>query len=222
MAPGTKQSKPGCLGRLIKLTVFFVGMATILFAVDYVATTRAIRATWQYTHTDWSESTVDFILNGPTTTEGSQSSDQAGNRNHPNRAGATTLANSIVGWLTSGVQLDVVEGGYSLGNQTGGGRLATKLYRTLASGQDQRRDCTTGTYTAAFPLVRAACGDGSGRTLWFLMRRWPGENLELFMLPVGDVDLNKKIKEMSNGQKSPEQKKAAMEMLTFRFRRVSQ
>jgi len=116
------------------------------------------------------------------------------------------------------MKLELSDGAYRIdGNPFS--RFAANMGSRTGRGP-QLSGCMDGTFLAAFPLMRISCGDGSGRTLWFLMTRWPGDELALFPLPIGNDELKKRMKSMAGERDgAPERRKAASELLTLRFHR---
>ncbi len=216
-----QRRRPGCLGRLVKFIVVTTGLFAIAAFADHLVTTRVLQGSWQYAHAGWSEATVARLLDhlGEGTEPGAGGTSPG---RSPGAAEAVAkIGNSLVSALTSHVTLELTAGGYRLDGSTTGARIGTSLMRALASGPRSIGGCSSGTYRAAFPLVQAVCGDGTGRTLWFVMRKWPGDDLELFLLPLGDAALRDKVEKMTAGGNEVEAARAARELLTFRFSRRS-
>ncbi len=206
--------RSGCLVRLIKLVVVGTGMVALAALVDGAFTARALKGSWRYSHAEWSEATVGLLL--------SHGVDDGDGGNVPDPATTHAVArvgNALVSALTSNVTLELTDGGYRLEGRTWGSRLATDLVRKLGAGPDRLGGCTSGSFSAAFPLVHAVCGDGSGRTLWLLMTGWPGEELELLLLPVGNARLRDKVEQLTSGAPTGDRAQAAREILTLRFTR---
>jgi len=127
------------------------------------------------------------------------------------------LSNKLFGAVASHSRLTLKEGGYSLE-----GPLGATAGALLYQGREEDfRSCMTGGYVAAFPLIHVECGDGSGRSMWFLMKTWPGSRLELFPVPIGNEELQRRTKELMRDRgRTPEEREAAKELLTLRFTRI--
>jgi hypothetical protein len=222
MSATQRTKKSGCLGRLFKFILLLLGLGVIAGFADHLITEHTLKGSWQYVHTEWSETTVDLLI--ASAEQKMSSGSQQGSAGRPDaesRKAVTKLSNSLMSAFTSGLVLNLSDGGYRLDGSSGGGRVITRLFRILASGKDKMGGCTTGTYLAIFPFIRADCGDGTGRSLWFMIRGWPGDTLSLFLLPLGNTQLHESIEKASGGARTKEQTKAAKELLLFQFKRTS-
>ena len=209
------RNRTGCLGRLFKLVVVCAGLGAILGFMLHLATSRALQGSWQYVHAGWSQATVTRILDAM----GSGESGQDDATRPPEIAkAATRVGNALVAALTANVTLEVTGGGYRLDGSTAGAHLGTSLLRMVGRGPDRLGGCTAGSFTAVFPFIHATCGDGTGRTLWFLMTTWPDDDLELFLLPLGNRALREKVEKLVAVEQKVEAARAAKELLTLRFK----
>ena len=214
----TKSQKPsGCLGRLFKLLVVSMGLLSLAALGGHIRTQRAIQGSGQFVHAGWSPTTVARLL-----AASSQDKGQEGATVPPDVAqAATRIGNAVAAKLAHRLTLEITGNGYRVGGATAGARLGTSLLRAVAQGPDQVGGCTSGSFVAAFPLLHATCGDGSGRTLWFLMTSWPGQEMNLLLLPVGTPALRERLTRFASRTSARDAARTAKELLTLHFKRAT-
>lgn len=218
-----KGAMRGKIGGLLRTLITLSGVVLIGFVVSSVLTGRAMNGSWKPQEPELSDRSLELLADR--VSEGMQGREPARKPllGRDVRLGLMKLGTKLAGAAASSVRLQVRDGGYKFeGNALSLG-LAPLLYQGAAS-DTSMSGCLSGTVIAAFPLVRVTCGDGSGRTLYFVMKTWPGQELKLLPIPFGNDELQARINALRRerlGTETPtrEQLEALDELLTLRLTR---
>lgn len=213
----------GKVGGLFRTLVTLSGVVLIAFLISSFMTARAMSGRWQPQESELSDKSLEMLADQISDKMQSGNPAQKPLLARETRLGLMKLGTKLAGAAAASVRLQVKDGGYKFeGNALGLG-LVPLLYQGAAS-EDTLSGCLSGTLISAFPLVRVTCGDGSGRTLYFVMKNWPGEELKLLPIPFGNDALQERIEQLRRerlGTDTPtrEQLEALDELLTLRLTR---
>lgn len=217
---------------LIKLTVVLAAIVLIGGSVDWILSGRALEGQWQFVPPNVSEEAVQAILDQAEKKAEDKKAEKAPKRQPPGgrllkslgrdlRSALTKVSNAVLSEMSKEVRLKVSDGGYAIQGSLGS-IAAIAAYRASGGPMVALEGCTTGTFFAAFPLAKITCGDGSGRSMWFLMTGWPSEEFSLFPLPNNNAEIKDKLEQiMAEGSTDPKRLKALTELLTIRFKRTA-
>lgn len=224
-----KSGSRGGISGLFRLLVMLSGLILLVWLVGGFVTRGALEGTWSPVTPELSDAALEKVADIVGNQVGTGA--EAGKREtSPKplfgkelRVGLARLGMKVAGAVTQNVKLELKGAGYRFEGDALRLQTVALLYGTVGRNASSSRDmtgCLSGTYDAVFPLVRATCGDGSGRSFFFLMKGWPSQELRLLPLPFGNDEASERIRSLTRGKGlDREQLETLNELLTLRFKR---
>lgn len=213
--------------RWTKRFIFLSGMVFLLGLASAYFTSQALIGQWQPQEPELSDQSLEIISDAVRNQmQGGGAGESAGAAkagrppllNPSARMGLARLGVRIAGKMASGVTVKLTSTGYAFEGDVLSLTLVSALYQG-GPGSDVQ-GCLKGSYTAVFPILRVSCGDGSGRELHFLMKSWPGSELRLLPIPLGNDAVSQRIRNFNRNRSfSTDQLKALDELMTLRLKR---